>query len=453
MVMLDSVAFPLVFWGAIKAGLIPIPINTLLTSEHYQYILKDCRARVLIASSALDEVLTPALVDQVNLQYRITVDEDDPDSCELMSMLATESLACESADTCADDVAFWLYSSGSTGNPKGVKHLHRNLVCTAETYGAQVIGVCEDDVIFSAAKLFFAYGLGNAMTFPLKAGATTILTHKRPTPDVVFDLFERHQPSLYFGVPTLYAAMLAEPKLASVVANNLRLCVSAGEALPTDIAQRWQQHFGVPVIDGVGSTEMLHIFMSNRPDDYRYGSSGMPVPGYAAKLVNDDKTPVSLGEIGELAVAGDSAADGYWNQRDKSKATFAGEWTYTGDKYYQDADGYYFICGRTDDMFKSGGNWVSPFDIEASLIRHRAVLEAGVVPKEDEHGNTKPKAFVVLNSGYEPSKALAEELKAHVKSELELWKYPRWIDFKAELPKTATGKIQRYKLRDEQTAS
>ncbi|MEM7468385.1 MAG: benzoate-CoA ligase family protein [Pseudomonadota bacterium] len=454
MVMLDSVSFPFVFLGAIKAGLVPVPINTLLTSENYEYIIRDCRAPLVISSKALSPVLQPALDKQPHLRHQISVDEADRVACEFTSLLDAASPDAETADTRADDVAFWLYSSGSTGNPKGVKHLHRNIVYTAETFGRLVLGISERDTVFSAAKLFFAYGLGNGLTFPLSVGATTVLRRERPIPQLVFDVFANHKPTLYFGVPTLYAAILGDEGLAGArKADELRLCVSAGEALPADIGERWEKHFGVPIVDGVGSTEMLHIFLSNRPTDVRYGSSGTAVPGYEVKLVDESGDEVSAGDIGELVVNGDSSAEGYWNQRDKSKATFAGQWTYTGDKYYRNEEGYYYICGRTDDMFKSGGNWVSPFDIEACLISHTAVLEAGVVPREDDHGNTKPMAFVVLTSGIQGGDALAAELQTHVKSKLEKWKYPRWIEFRTELPKTATGKIQRYKLRNEQSAS
>jgi benzoate-CoA ligase family protein len=323
-------------------------------------------------------------------------------------------------------------------------------VYTAEAYGRQVLGIRPEDIVYSAAKLFFAYGLGNGMTFPLSVGATVVLTAERPTPALVMALLQRDQATLYFGVPTLYAAILADDSTSSSPGSSqLRLCISAGEALPEDIARRWEERFGVPIIDGVGSTEMLHIFLSNRPGDVRYGTAGVPVPGYEGKLVDENGALVETGVIGELVVKGRSSAVGYWNQRAKTQQTFVGNWTHTGDKYYVDEAGRYRFCGRADDMFKSGGNWVSPFDVEEILITHTQVLEAAVVGHADEHGNLKPKAFVVLREPGASSAELAEELQDHVKQRTELWKYPRWVEFCADLPKTATGKIQRYKLRSD----
>jgi benzoate-CoA ligase len=344
----------------------------------------------------------------------------------------------------ADDVCFWLYSSGSTGSPKGTVHLHSHLIQTAELYGRGVLGLREDDVVFSAAKLFFAYGLGNALSFPLAVGATTVLLGSRPTPADVFQVLKVHQPTVFFGVPTLFAGLLAHAQKPNSAQLNLRVCTSAGEALPADIGHKWQAEYGVEILDGIGSTEMLHIFLSNQPGRVRYGTTGYPVPGYRLRLVNDAGTECSVGELGELQINGPSAALMYWRNREKTKHTFAGEWTRSGDKYSRDADGYYTYGGRSDDMLKVGGIYVSPFEVEACLMSHSAVLEAAVVGHADEEGLVKPKAYVVLKTGHAATEA---ELQSHVKGQLAPYKYPRWISFLNELPKTATGKIQRFKLR------
>jgi 4-hydroxybenzoate-CoA ligase len=332
-----------------------------------------------------------------------------------------------------------------------VRHIHTSLIETAQFYAHEVLGFREDDVVYSAAKLFFAYGLGNAMTFPMSVGASAVLLPDRPAPDKVFEMLRRHQPSIFFGVPTLYAAMLAQQDIGrGAGSNRLRLCISAGEALPPHVGERWRDIVGLDVLDGIGSTEMLHIFLSNRPGDVRYGTSGKPVPGYDAKIVGEDGRDLPAGEMGELVIRGSTAADGYWNQRAKTRRTFAGDWTYTGDKYICDPDGYYTYCGRTDDMFKVSGIWVSPFEVEAALVSHDAVLEAAVVAHEDEEGLVKPKAYIVLKNGVAPDAGLFETLKEHVKARAGVWKYPRWIEVKSELPKTATGKIQRFKLREDE---
>lgn len=448
MCMLDTVDFPAVFWGGIKAGLVPIAVNTLLTSDHYDYILRDSRARALIVSEPLLGQLAPILEKQKALEHVIVVGEGGHGNTLLADLMAEASDTLEAADTRRDDIAFWLYSSGSTGNPKGVKHLHRNLVATAELYGKGVLGIREDDVVYSAAKLFFAYGLGNGMTFPFSVGAAGVYLAGRPTPDAVMAVMARHQPTIFCGVPTLYAAILGGIDQSTGGSDRLRVCVSAGEALPENIGRRWQERFGVEILDGIGSTEMLHIFMSNWPGKVRYGTSGTPVPGYEAKLVEQDGREVGVGEIGELLISGPSAAESYCNQREKSLDTFMGRWTRTGDKYLRGEDGYYIYCGRTDDMFKSGGNWVSPFEVESAIIAHDKVLEAAVIPHPDDGGNLKPKAYVVLKEGIEPSEALGDELQAFVKQRIEAWKYPRWVEFLDSLPKTATGKIQRFKLRE-----
>ena len=368
---------------------------------------------------------------------------------KLSDEIAGESDSFATAATHADEPAFWLYSSGSTGMPKGVRHLHANLAATADTYAKQVLGIREDDVCLSAAKLFFAYGLGNALTFPMSVGATTVLNSERPTPALMFALMNKYNPTIFFGVPTLFSAMLQRrgAEGTSAAARGLRICTSAGEALPESVGNAWKARFGVDILDGVGSTELLHIFLSNAPGDIKYGTSGRPVPGYKVRLVNEAGDEVADGEVGELLVDAPSAGEGYWNQRSKSRQTFEGHWTRTGDKYIRDADGRYTFCGRSDDMFKVSGIWVSPFEVESALITHPAVLEAAVVPEADPEGLLKPKAFVVLRADANTD-GLHEALKEHVKQKIGPWKYPRWIDVVEALPKTATGKIQRFKLRD-----
>ena len=484
MCMLDGIDFPAVFWGAIKAGCVPIPINTLLTSNDYARLLRDSRARIAVVSEPLLNRFEPALADQPHIKQVLVAggeacgnsqtaagsDAGDPsgesagtvsadgtvaltETCgfgrrRLAELLAAASPQLDPAPTTCDDVAFWLYTSGSTGTPKGSMHLHRDLITTAEHYGVGTLGIREDDLVYSAAKLFFAYGLGNGMTFPFYVGATAVVLAGRPTPDAVMAILREHQPTIFYGVPTLYGAMLALPHGdAADGSSGLRLAASAGEALPAEIGAAWEERFGAPILDGLGSTEMLHIFLSNREGDVRYGISGTAVPGYELKLISETGEPAAPGEIGELWVSGDSSAVAYWNQREKSLATFHGPWTRTGDKYIVDEEGYYHYCGRTDDMLKVGGQWVSPFEVESALLGHEAVFEAAVVAAEDDQGLVKPKAFVVPREGVETNAALVAALQELVKDRLAPFKYPRWIEFASELPKTATGKIQRFKLR------
>jgi 4-hydroxybenzoate-CoA ligase len=448
MIMLDTTDFPAVFLGAIRAGIVPVPLNTLLTADQYAYVLADCRARVLFISEALLPVMKEIIGRMPDLDHVIVAGKEAQGHRKLSDELAGQSDAFVTAATHPDEPAFWLYSSGSTGMPKGVRHLHSSLAATAETYAKQVLGIREDDVGLSAAKLFFAYGLGNALTFPMSVGATTILNSERPTPAVMFALMHKYNPSIFFGVPTLFSAMLNDETLKGERGGKaLRICTSAGEALPESVGNSWKARFGVDILDGVGSTELLHIFLSNAPGDIKYGSSGRPVPGYQVRLVNEAGHDVPDGEVGELLVDAPSAGEGYWNQRSKSRRTFEGHWTRTGDKYIRDPDGRYTFCGRSDDMFKVSGIWVSPFEVESALITHPAVLEAAVVPEADPEGLLKPKAYVVLRADADTD-GLHDALKEHVKQKIGPWKYPRWIDVVDSLPKTATGKIQRFKLRD-----
>ena len=447
LVMLDTVDFPVAFWGAIRAGVIPVPINTLLPADITGYILRDSRAAALFVSAPLLEALKPA----ARRLPRVVVSQPDARPSDFGKFLQAGNPP-PVADCSPDETAFWLYSSGSTGAPKGARHVHSSLKATADTYAATVLGLGPDDVVFSAAKLFFAYGLGNAMTFPMAVGASAVLYPDRPTPDACLAVMKRHRPTLFCGVPTLYAALLANPELGpGAGSSRLRLCISAGEALPEQVGLRWRDTVGVDILDGIGSTEMLHIFLSNRPGDIRYGTTGKPVPGYECRVLDEEGRDAAPGESGELVVRGPSAADGYWNQRDKSRRTFRGEWTHTGDTYIRDADGYYRYCGRSDDMLKVGGIWVSPFEVEEALIAHPAVLEAAVVGHEDQDRLVKPRAFIVLQEGAkaEDKAVLRETLQTHVKDRIGVWKYPRWVEFVDTLPKTATGKIQRYKLREE----
>jgi benzoate-CoA ligase len=443
----DSIDFPTAFLGAIKAGIVPVPVNTLLTQGDYEYMLADSRARVAVVSAALAPLFEPMLGRLAHLE-RILVSGGDPQAPNSLARhLAQAPGEFAVAPTTCDDPCFWLYSSGSTGAPKGTVHVHASLIQTAELYAQPVLGIEESDVVFSAAKLFFAYGLGNGLTFPMSVGATAVLMAERPTPAAVFAVLRRHRPTIFYGVPTLYAGMLANPQLPERAEMRLRRCTSAGEALPEQLGKRWSAHFGVDILDGIGSTEMLHIFLSNRPGDLRYGTTGKPVPGYRVRLVDEEGQEVARGEQGELQVDGPTAAALYWNNREKTRATFQGTWTRCGDKYAQDADGYYVYAGRSDDMLKVSGIYVSPIEVESALISHEAVLEAAVVGREDDDRLIKPVAYVVLKSGHAGGAELAEALRRHVKGLLAPYKYPRWIEFVNELPKTATGKIQRFKLR------
>ncbi len=480
----DTVDYPVAFWGTLRAGCVAIPLNVYLTLPQYAYILTDCRVRALVVEISHFETIRPVLDALPHRPVVIVVEDGQsassrspssrPSTCSeratsqdlyarhkagrdgyklaqrFENLIARADTTPLVADTLSDEVACWLYTSGSTGDPKAVKHVHSSFMATAKLFGQGVLGICENDVVHSASKLFFSYGLGNAMSFPLSVGATAVLWPRRPSPEGVFEMLRRDRVTIFYGVPSLYAALLSHHQICKGAGSDrLRICVSAGEALPARIGERWREIVGVDVLDGLGSTEMLNTFLSNRPEDIRYGSTGKPVPGYEVRIVDDNGNDVADGEIGELIVRGPSAGEGYWNQREKSRRTFAGEWTHTGDKYRRDAEGYFYYCGRADDMFKVSGMWVSPFDVEAALISHEAVLEAAVIGKEDADGLIKPKAFIVLRNGYSADDSLLEKLKLHVKNKAGAWKFPRWIELREQLPRTSTGKIQRFKLRQE----
>lgn len=459
MLMLDVPQFYAVFFGCLKIGAVPIPLNTMLTSEDYEYYLNDSRARVLVISEELRPVVIQIQGDLLYLRDFAVISETQGGRLPFRQKYRHAPATIKTEFTTKDDVAFWLYSSGSTGSPKGAIHSHSDMVVCSESFGQGVLGLTEDDICFSAARLFFSYGLGNGMYLPLSVGASAVLNPKPPTPEGVFETMEKFRPTVFFGVPTLFGQMLEykakKDRERGVTTSpndkhefsSVRICVSAGEALPAEIFHRWKERFGIDILDGIGSTEMLHIFLSNKPGEVRPGSTGKPVPGYELKLVDEEGNEVPRGEIGTLHVKGDSAAQQYWRKREKTRLTMQGEWINTGDKYYVDDDGYYWCAGRTDDMLKVGGIWVSPVEVENCLREHPAVFEVAVTGCKDEKDLVKPKAFVVLKEDHSPSDELVQELKKFVLDRLAKYKYPRWIEFVDSLPKSSTGKIQRYKLR------
>ncbi len=451
--MLDTIDWPTAFLGAIKAGIVPVAVNTLLTEDDYKFMLTDSRARTLVVSAALWPKFQRILRDCPDVE-RVIVSGGSVAGHEDFEAVVTGAAPEDyTAPTTCDDMCFWLYSSGSTGKPKGTVHAQASMRVTDDLYGAPTLGITGDDLCYSVAKLFFAYGLGNALTFPMSAGATVVLMDERPTPESVTALLKKHPVTVFFGVPTFYAAFLASATAPAGNEVRFRRCVSAGEALPPEVGRRFREKYQCDILDGIGSTEMLHIFLSNRPGDVKYGTTGKPVPGYELRLVGDDGQPVKQGDMGELLIRGASSAIMYWNNREQSRRTFMGEWTRSGDKYLQDEDGYYVYCGRNDDMLKVSGLYVSPFEVEGALQTHSDVLECAVVAWLDGDGLIKPKAFVVLKSQDKACEDLARQLQEHVKAKLAPFKYPRWIEFRTDLPKTATGKIQRFKLRAEAPAS
>ncbi|MDE3113964.1 MAG: benzoate-CoA ligase family protein [Pseudomonadota bacterium] len=444
--LLDTVDFPTAFLGAIKAGIVPVPLNTLLTAEDYRWMLQDSRAAAVIVSGELSDRWQAVVADFPQVRFISSGEGPWP---SLENLLAAAPPCAAAADTHRDEPAFWLYTSGSTGKPKGAMHSHAAMRLSANLFGVGVAGYGEGDVVLSVAKEFFAYGLGNALSFPYAAGATVVLHSDRATPKAIGDLMVRHRVTILNGVPTFFAAFMADAAAPSrQEVPSLRLATSAGESLPKHLGEAFRAHYGVDVIDGLGSTEMLHIYVSQRPGTVRYGSTGRPVPGYEVRIVGDDEALCAAGEVGELQVKGPTAALGYWNNHPRSAATFQGEWTRTGDRYRCDKEGWYSYVGRSDDMLKVGGIYVSPAEVEEALACHPSVLEAAVVGAADGDGLIKPRAYVVLRDGRDGNAEIATALKAHVKAQLAPYKYPRWIVFVGELPKTATGKIQRFRLRE-----
>jgi len=458
-IMLDVPQFYAVFWGAIKIGAVPIPVNTMLTPEDYEYYLNDSRVRALVISDEMQPVVQNIKGELYYLRDLIVISEINGAHIPFKQKYRQAPTMLKTARTTKDDVGFWLYSSGSTGPPKGAIHSQYDMVVTSNNYAKEVLELTEEDICYSPARLFFAYGLGNGMYFPLSVGASAVLDSRPPSPENVFKNLEYYRPTVFFGVPTLYGQMLKykehqdqetgttpDPN-GNHELSSVRICVSAGEALPEDLYHRWKKRFGIDILDGMGSSEMLHIFLSSRPGEIKPGSTGKPVPGYELKLVDDQGDEVPQGEIGTLLVKGDSAAQQYWRKREKTRITMQGEWINTGDKFYVDEDGYYWCAGRSDDMLKVGGIWVSPVEIENCLNSHPAVFESAVIGQADENNLIKPKAFVVLRESHERVENLEEELKNWVLERLAKYKYPRWIEIAAELPKSTTGKIQRFKLR------
>lgn len=444
LLLLDTEIFPQAFFGAIKIGAVAVCLNTLLRTKDYLYLLNDSRARMLLVDASLWSNIEPIREQLRFLEHIVVVNGPAPaGTVAFEEFIKGHSAELEAAPTTPDDVCFWLYSSGSTGQPKGAIHLQHDMVYCSQAFGKHIVGIREDDLTYSAAKLFFAYGLGNSLYYPFSVGASSVLVPARPTPQSAYEAIRRYKPTLFYGVPTLYGTMLAEEGSL----EGVRLCISAGEALPADILKRWMDRHKVPILDGIGSTEITQSFISNTIDDIRPGSSGKIVPGYEARIVDENFKEVPDGEVGTLLIKGDSIAAGYWNKHEKTKTTMLGEWINTDDKYMRDQDGYYYYVGRTNDMLKVGGIWVSPIEVEACLIGHPAVLECAVIGAPDSENLIKPKAYVILNRGFVAGAELEKELKAYVKATLAHYKFPRWIEFVEELPKTATGKIKRFELR------
>jgi benzoate-CoA ligase family protein len=484
LLLLDTPDFLYCFFGAIKIGAVPVPVNTLARPQDYEYMLNDSRARMVVVSEPLLPHLEAIAGEKLGYLRQIVVATDFMQGLSLQhpsvrtsgvekaprrdstapfpvrslkSLMESASPRLDAAVTSKDEAAFWLYSSGSTGPSKGCVHLHHDMVVCTEAYAKGILRMQESDRCFSVARLFFAYGLGNAGYYPLGCGATTILDPVKPTPPTIYADIERYKPTLFFSVPTNFAALLAQQREGGgdFDLRSVRYAISAGEALPTPLFHRFKERFGVEILDALGSTETLHMVIANGPGAVKPGSSGRIIPGYEVRLVDENGADVSANEIGDLYVKSDATCAGYWNKHEKSKETFVGGWFRTGDKYYRDEDGYFWYAGRANDLFKVNGLWLSPAEVESVLIAHAAVREAAVVARQDQDGLVKPCAYVVLEmsgalSAEVGQEQLAQELRELVAQKVGGYKRPRWIEFVTEIPKTATGKLQRFKLREMQ---
>ncbi len=445
LILPDSPEFAYGFFGAIKIGAVAVPTNPWMPAADYEYLINDSRARAIIVHESVLPEIEKIWDKTPFLKKIIVVGKPRGKAISFENAIAKASDKLEAEKTTRDDVCFWGYTSGSTGNPKGAVHLQHDMITITDLFVKPVLELKENDLCFSASKMFFSYGLGNSLYFPLRFGAATVLWPEKPDPERILQVIEKYKPTFFFSVPTLFARFLRIEKKYDL--SSLRICLSSGEPLPPALFHQWMQRTGLELLDVVGSTEATHDFLANRPGRAKAGSSGEVTPAFEAKIVDDEGREVPLGEVGNLLVSGDATAPYYWNKHEQTKRTMLGEWLKTGDTYYRDAEGYYWYCGRSDDMMKVGGLWVSPIEIENTLMEHPAVLESGVIGDTDADGLLKPKAFVLLKSEYKASDQLRTELQNHVKSKLEPYKYPRWVDFVDDLPKTVTGKIQRFRLR------
>jgi benzoate-CoA ligase family protein len=445
LILPDSPEFAYSFFGAIKIGAVAVPTNPWMFAKDYQYLINDSRARAIIVHESVLPEIEKIWNNTPFLKRVIVVGAAHGKALSYEEAIAKASDKLEPERTTRDDVCFWGYTSGSTGSPKGAVHLQHDMITITDLFVKPVLRMSSHDLCFSASKMFFSYGLGNSLYFPFRFGASTVLWPEKPDPEKILQVIERYRPTFFFSVPTLYARFLRVPKKYDL--SSLRICLSSGEPLPPALFHQWKESTGLELLDVVGSTEAAHDFFANRPGRAKAGSSGEVTPAFEAKIVNDEGREVPVGEVGNLMVKGDANSPYYWNKHDQTKRTMQGEWLKTGDTYYCDGEGYYWYCGRSDDMMKVGGLWVSPIEIENTLMEHPAVLESGVIGDTDADGLLKPKAFVLLKSEFKPSPELRLELQNHVKSKLAPYKYPRWVEFVDDLPKTVTGKIQRFRLR------